>query len=84
MAGYPFASMPLELPRLRPCEWACATVERVEVACTALWVATVQTGMGQPPLHRWCPEYRDALAYAAEQANRHGPPLFDFATAEEG
>lgn len=75
------AASELDLPSLRPCDWVCAFVEQVELAGTPFWVATERMDPIQPPVHRWCPDYPQALACTAEQANKHGLPLFDFAQA---
>ena len=72
----------IALPTLRTADWHCCTVERVELAGRPFWVATVPPEFGAAPVHRWYSAHGEALAYAAEQADRRSMALFDFSMGE--
>lgn len=73
----------VELPILRAGQCVAVTIERAELAGQPIWVVTMRESVGRPPQRRWHPDESAALAYAAEQADRHGLMLFDLRTAEE-
>jgi hypothetical protein len=68
----------IEIPTLRADGYAIAVaIETAEVAATAMTVVTIRERVSSPPYRRWYPEPDQALAYAVEQADRHGLPLLD-------
>lgn len=68
----------IALPTLRTTDWRCCFVERIEMAGSSFWIATVHGDFGATPTHRWYANRAEALAYAAERAEKYGLPLFDF------
>jgi hypothetical protein len=73
----------IEIPQLRADGYAIAVaIETAEVAATPMTVVTIRERVSSPPYRRWYPEQDQALAYAVEQADRHGLPLLDLRDAE--
>jgi hypothetical protein len=66
----------IEVPTLRTGDWLGVTLEAAELASTMLWVVTIRGG-GRPTWRRWYHEEPAALAFAAEQSDANGLPLFD-------
>lgn len=67
----------IEIPTCRATDIIAVTLECVELAGQAMWVATIRTSFAQPVIRRWFPLEAEALAHAAERADRHGLPLID-------
>jgi hypothetical protein len=68
----------LELPQLRATgDIVAVVIERSRIGTQPLAIVTVRESVSRPPHRRWRPEEAAAIAYAGEQADRHGLPLFD-------
>lgn len=68
----------IELPiLLRTTDCVAVTLEQAELACQPVWVVSVRERVSASPRRRWFPSSADALAYAAEQADRYGLLLID-------
>lgn len=67
----------VELPALRATEVVAVTLERTELSGSPTWVVSLRRYPGQPPRRRWYATEAEALAFAAEQAERYGLLLID-------
>jgi hypothetical protein len=67
----------IEIPTLRATDIIAVTLEHAELANCPVWIVTTREGLRRPPARRWYPEEAQALAHAAEQADRHGLLLID-------
>lgn len=72
----------IEIPALRATDVVAVTLERTEIAAQPCWVVTVRECVMRPARRRWHPDEAAALAYAAEQADRHGLFLIDLREPE--
>lgn len=67
----------VELPALRASEVVAVTLERAQLSGSATWVVSLRRYLGQPACRRWYATEAEALAFAAEQAERYGLLLID-------
>jgi len=68
----------IELPTLRAAgDIVAVAIETTELAGQAVTVVTCREAVGRPPCRRWYPDPGEALAYAAQMADRHQLPLLD-------
>lgn len=72
----------LSIPALRAGSTIAVTVELADVDGNALAIVSVRQAADEPTRRRWYADQRDAVAYAAEQADRFGLPLLDLRDPE--
>jgi post-segregation antitoxin (ccd killing protein) len=72
----------IEIPTLRAGRVVAVAVELADVDGSPLAIVSVTQSVDEPTRRRWYADERDAIAYAAEQADRFGLPLLDLREPE--
>lgn len=72
----------IAIPTLRAGRVVAVAIELADVDGNALAIVSVTQSIDEPTRRRWYADQRDAVAYAAEQADRFGLPLLDLRDPE--
>lgn len=72
----------ISIPTLRAGRVVAVAIELAEVDGSHLSIVSVTQSVDEPTRRRWYADERDAIAYAAEQADRFGLPLLDLRDPE--
>ncbi len=72
----------ISIPTLRAGRVVAVAVEFAEVDGSTIAIVSVTEAVDRPTRRRWYADELDAIAYAAEQADRLGLPLLDLRNPE--